>query len=376
MAEADGFTSPVRSGAAPVFLGTFAIVLAAIFLFLGFDSALAKLDRSETASNARAEYATGIELIAARRDSQAIPHFRAATQLDRDNPGYSVSLADAMTRIGRTADAEQVLTPILERNATDGAANLAMARLLAAEGRIGEAESYYHRAIYGLWPADAAARRSAARFELIDLLARTGAKQELLAELLPIEDLTTNDIAVQTRMAHLFVVAGSPARAVVIYRDLLKKNPRDPAAYLGLGEAALEMGNFSTARGDLREAARLSPADTVIASKLALADSLLSLDPTRRALSLEEQYRRSRTLLQRTFAAASGCAISVPPSGKAVLDSAAAILGATASANPGERDVEDNLSLSAALWTLSSGTCSARLHSDALLALLQSRIQQ
>ena len=55
-------------------------------------------------------------------------------------------------------------------------------RVLVKEGKVEPAKSYYHRAIYGLWPRGAADDRTTARFELIDLLASTDAKQELLAE--------------------------------------------------------------------------------------------------------------------------------------------------------------------------------------------------
>lgn len=378
MADPTGpIATPARTASAPIFLGTFALVIATIFLLVLFDTALANIDRNETRSRARSEFSAGTRLMAAGRDSEAIAHFRAATELDRDQLDYSVTLAEAMRRISRLSDAEQLLGPILERNATDGAANLAMARILAAEGRVPEAESYYHRAIYGLWPADTGPKRSAARFELIDLLARTGEKQALLAELLPIQDVSPADTILRKRMAHLFVLAGSPARAISIFRDLLRKNPRDADAYLGMGEAALSMTNFPAARMYLREAARLSRGDAGALAKLALADSLLSLDPTQRALSLDEQYRRSRLLLQRTIQSASMCLSPNATEGKVMLDSAAAVLGAPPLGRPRDRDVEANLSLSESLWTLPAGSCAARLRrSDELLSLLQARIQE
>lgn len=367
-------TAPGAAAGAPVFLGTFALVIAAIFLLVIFDTALANIDRNETRSRARNEFSAGTQLMAAGRDSEAIAHFRAATELDRNEPGYYIVLAEAMRRISRLADAEGVLGPILERNATDGAANLTMARVLIDEGRIQEAESYYHRAIYGLWPTDTEAKRAAARFELIDLLARTRAKRELLAELLPIQDVSPADTLLRKRMAHLFVLAGAPSRAISIFRALLQKNPRDGDAYLGLGEAALSMTNFPAARTYLREAVRLSPGSVSVAAKLALADTLLALDPTQRALSLREQYRRSRLLLQRTMLATAICVSATDE--KVTLDSAAAVLAVPPPVRPKEGEVERNLSLSASLWMLPKGACASRLRmNDELLSLLQARIQ-
>ena len=56
------------------------------------------------------------------------------------------------------------------------------------------------------------------RFELIDLLAQRNSKEELLAELLPIQDEAPRDLKTRTQMGRLFLLAGSPARAADIFR--------------------------------------------------------------------------------------------------------------------------------------------------------------
>jgi len=164
------------------------IPLVAILVLIVADTALARVDHEATRATAADEYRVGVNLIEHKRLPDAIEHLRTAATLDRERPVYTVALAQAVLAQGRTSDAEQMLIPLLERDATDGGANLAMARVLTKEGRTDEAKSYYHRAIYGIWPGDAARSRAIARFELIDVLASTGARQELLAELLPIQD--------------------------------------------------------------------------------------------------------------------------------------------------------------------------------------------
>ena len=114
---------------------------------------------------------------------------------------------------GQTAGAETTLGAILEKDSTDGPANLAMARVQAREGRAEDAISYYHRAIYGHWSGAAEASRLQVRFELIDLLAKRGAKEELLAELLPVQEEAPEDVATRLRLGQLYLTAGSPARA-------------------------------------------------------------------------------------------------------------------------------------------------------------------
>ena len=193
------------------FVFVLALTLVAILLLVIADTALARIDRTATRLTAADEYRVGENLIRHNRLHDAIEHLRTAASLDRERPVYTVALAQAVLAEGRPLDAEQMLIPLLERDARDGGANLAMARVLARQDRIEEAKSYYHRAIYGVWPGDAARSRAIARFELIDLLAQSGAREELLAELLPIQDESPDDTVLRSRVANYFLLAGSPA---------------------------------------------------------------------------------------------------------------------------------------------------------------------
>ena len=364
--------APTPAASVSEFIATFAVVLAAIVGLLLFDTALARVDISGRKGYAAREFVAGQHLIALGHMDQAIEHLRAATTLDGENSDYGVALAQATLADGRPAAAEQMLLPLLERDETDGATNLAMARVLAAEGRDDAAKSNYHRAIYGRWAAGAEKSRTDARFELIDLLARTNARQELLAELLPIQDDSTNDGAQRKRVAHLFVVAGQPSRAVVIYREILRRDSQDADAYVGLAEAALSLGDFATARADLLAAQKLSPADSVsLQSRMILTDSVIALDPTQPGLSITEQARRSRNLLQMTVSSTRRCLAAQAPQVAAALDSATALVssaGAAAAAS-----IVQNLSLAEQLWGLRRSRCEAE-REDGALALVHNRI--
>ena len=166
-----------------------------------------------------------------------------------------------------------------------------------------------------------------------EVFARANAKQELLSELLPIQDDTTNDLAQRKRIAHLFVVAGSPARAVVIFREILRRDSKDADAFVGLAEAALSLGDFATARTDLLAAQKLMPEDsTSLKGRIALTDSVTSLDPTQSGLTLPEQVRRSRNLVQMTLASVRKCLGVQAPQVAAALDSATLLLVSGAAA--------------------------------------------
>jgi tetratricopeptide (TPR) repeat protein len=365
--------APIPTATVSDFISTFAIVLAAIVGLVLFDTALARVDASERKAYAVREFTTGQRVIAGGKVEEGLEHLRTATMLDGENSSYSVALSQAILADGRPREAEQLLVPLLERDETDGSTNLAMARVLTKEGKVEQAKAYYHRAIYGLWPTDANRNRTAARFELIDLLARSNAKQELLAELLPIQDDSTNDLGQRKRIAHLFVVAGSPARAVVIFREILRRDSKDADAFVGLAEAALSLGDFATARTDLLAAQKLSPEDSInLQPRVALTDSVISLDPTQSGLSLPEQVRRSRNLLQMTLTSVRKCLGQQAPQVAAALDSATLLLVSGRSGGQAQ-SVEQNLSLAEQLWGLQRSRCAPE-REDGALALIHNRI--
>jgi tetratricopeptide (TPR) repeat protein len=133
--------------------------------------------------------------------------------------------------------------------------------------------------------------------ELAEFLAARGKQEELLAELLPLQEEAGKDPAAQRRIAHLFLIAGSPSRAVEEYRALIKQNPKDADAYSGLGDAELQIGDYRAAREAFLSAAARKPHDPAIQKKVELATTLHGLDPTARKLTSNEKYRRSLEIL-------------------------------------------------------------------------------
>jgi len=359
------------------FLLTFAVILSTIVGLLAFDTALARVDKTASSATALQEYKRGESLLSSGRLDDAIDHFRNAATLDRNRSLYTVSLAQAILLQGRPAVAEQLLRPALEREPNDGATNLELARVLSAQGKTDEAKLYYHRAIYETWQGTGVEQhRTAARFELIDLLAEGGDKQDLLSELLPIQDEAQTDSA-RLKIAHLFVVAGSPARASDIYRTILRQNPRDAAAYVGLADATLALGNFSTAHDHLEAAQKIAPDDSVIKKRMALTDTVIAMDPGQRGLTIEEQLRRSRALVQRTIAVARRCLDVQSPEVAGALDSVTRGLVASAANVPRAQAIEENLSIAGTLWRMRGTRCAAQDRPDEEpLRLIQEKIAQ
>ncbi len=338
-----------------VFLATFAATIGVIIVLLAFDLALARVDRNETQQYAAHVFAEGQALLAEGRPDDAVDRFATAVSLERSNLTYGLALAQAMLADRRPDDAEQTLHELLDRAQNDGAVNLTMARLLDATGRRNEAKSFYHRAVYGRWDADSNARRLAARFELIDLLVRQRAQEELLAELLPLQGTVADSTPMLRRLAPLYLRAGSPVRSAELFRELLRRSPGDPEAYAGMGEAALALGRFQTARADLRLARNKRPGDSRLAARLRLVDTVIALDPTVRSLSAAEQFARSRSLLARTLAAVATCAGGVPAGG--VLDSARVELARPVPSGRRAAAAEQSVAVASALWRARPARC-------------------
>jgi tetratricopeptide (TPR) repeat protein len=144
--------------------------------------AAAQWDRRLNQATARTAYAQGQQALAAGRPEEAAASFRAALVRDRDQHAYAMALADALVAGAHTDQAIELLDGERARAPEDGAVNLRLARLAAAEGDLDGAARSYHHAIYGVWPDDRGASAHAARIELIQLLLAHGRQREAIAE--------------------------------------------------------------------------------------------------------------------------------------------------------------------------------------------------
>lgn len=358
------------------FLGTFALIFLAIAALFTVDVFLANIDRGESRSAARHLYLEGLHLAGRGQTLDAVDRFRTAVSTERSNPVYQRALAWGLLSAGKVADAEAMAADRLLHDPADAGASLIMAQALAREGKLPQAISYYHRAIYGQWDRDTARNRIRARFELVDLLARQDSlRQDLLAELLPLQREAPTDVVTRKRIARLLIAAGSPSRAIEIFRDILRRDRHDADAYTGLGEAEFEGGNYRTALANFTAAARLDPNNPDIAAGLARSNQVLDLDPTQRGLGIEEQYRRSLTLLDLTVRAADSCAGAEPV--RALADSARMARKRHPSATRRHVAVERNLDLAERLWRMRRKECPSPVsESERPLALVLNKVAQ
>ncbi len=344
-------------------LALIAIVALVITGLTAFDRFLAKAQESEVQHLAQRSYADGLRLRRAGKINGAVEAFRKAHALEPEQTEYELELIDSLIAARKLDQAELLMRDGLEREPNDGRTNLLAAHLMIAIGKPVDAESYYHRAIYGEWPSDAAAHRVSVRMELSDFLAERGKHEELLAELLPLQEEAGKDSATRQHLAQLFLAAGSPSRAADEYRLLLKQNSKDAVAYLGLGEAELQRGEYSSAHNAFLAAAAQKPDDPSIHRNLELSSALVALDPTPRKLTSMEKYSRSLQILNLARSSLDNCAATHPElnSGETgqLLTSANATLTNTPREGVTNELAEDALALAGQMWQARLKACGA-----------------
>ncbi len=359
------------------FLGTFALVFLAIGAIFAIDTFLAKAERAESRIEAARLFEQGRVAMKRGESAEAIERIKDAISIESRNRAYQRALAEAQFAAGKAAEAESTLTELLQTDSTDGLASLIMGRVLVKEGRFAEGVSYFHRAIYGHWNENTAENRLRVRFELIDLLAQRKAKEDLLAELLPVQDQPPGDLKTRTRVGQLFLLAGSPARAADVFRGILHDAPANAEAYAGLGEAEFTRGDYRTAQRDFQTTLRLSPDDQATRQRLNLCNDLLMLDPAIRGLAPVERFHRSLKLIELTLDGIGRCIGPNPsPELRRLLDKAAGAPKAHVSAAHQSEVSESNLDLAEQLWQSGKKECKSPPPADSPFALVLARLAQ
>ncbi len=269
------------------------VIVIALALFAA-DVALVRVAASHRSESGVLLHSAGTVALARGDYAHALEQFRAAHNHAPENLAYHLAFADALKRTGRTAESRAALNAILGRSPAWGPANAEMARALARDGEAQRAAWYYHRALYGEWPADTDLR--SLRFELAELLARSGTREQLISELvlLDAESARPED---RPKLAALLLAAGQWDRSLGLYKELATTEPANPEFILGKARALEGLGRFVAAERELRAAVSTGHTDARLNDALAFATRVNSLDPTLRRLSSAERHRRAHELL-------------------------------------------------------------------------------
>jgi tetratricopeptide (TPR) repeat protein len=308
-------TEPITRRPAVVIAG---LVVVAVLSFLVVTHLVNRF-RAQDKAWAHQLFESGQADLRAGKAERALEELRAALTYNRDNFQYQLGLARALRDTGRTEESEAYLINLWEHVPQDAAVNLALGRLYAREQALDQAIQYYHNAIYGVWEADADARRRAAWLELIEFLLRQNAVPQTQAELISLAATAPRDPALQLQVGLLLVRTGDYEHALAQFQTVLSLDRGNAAALAGAGVAAFQLGRYRTADGYLENAVKANPQNAQAKQLLQTSSLILQADPFGRHISSSERNRRIRRAFEQagkrldSCAAAQGIDLSVQP---------------------------------------------------------------
>ncbi|HYL95687.1 MAG TPA: tetratricopeptide repeat protein [Terriglobales bacterium] len=292
----------------PLFL---VVVLVISIAFGAITLFAARFYRSRQVQFGAMWYERGEAALAAGDSRAAVQDFRNALYYSHDNPAYRLSLAEALLSAKHIREAHSYLLTLWQDEPSNSIVNLQLARLAAAQANAPAALRYYHGAIYGLWPdGDAAARRRQTRLELIHYLFGLRDATQADAELIALTSELPPTAAAHSEVGQLFQQAADSGRALQEFEEALRLNPKSPAALLGAGEAAFQLGQYENARRYLEQVLKSGPRDPQAAELLATTRLVLEWDPNsqgissrHRALRVVQAFQQARRRLDDCAAA-------------------------------------------------------------------------
>ena len=291
-------------------LPVFAIVLTVIAAVACFDLVLVRVAARQKAATGVHLYEKGLAAQRVGHGPEALELFRSAYNHTPGNPGYALAFANALYSTGHPSEARAVLSDLLVRRPAYGDANAEMARIIAESGDWQRAAWYYHRALYGEWEPSKDLRPL--RFELADLLARHGAREQLMSEVvlldIDIEREEEINAAEAKHLGRLQLAAGEDQGAERLYRLLLQREPDDVELVVGHARAQMQLGKYVAAERELRRAASEGFADGSVKRDLELLTRVNAMDPTIRRLEPKEKHRRAHELTSTLLAVLQSCA--------------------------------------------------------------------
>ena len=158
-------------------------------------------------------------------------------------PAPDRTRAEDLARAGRSAEAIEVFTHIVDTNPADVEARLWVARLQLRLGRTAEAEAGF-RSVLREHPGDVDAA-----IGLAIGLTRTGAWQDALAILHEIEPAAGQNADLFAALARAYRRAGDDRRALDYFERAKALAPRDPDVVLGFENVARTSGHWVALEG-------------------------------------------------------------------------------------------------------------------------------
>jgi tetratricopeptide (TPR) repeat protein len=353
------------------FQATLTVSVALILAFVVTGFASSSYHRKQAAL-ATAHYNRGYALESRSELEPALEEYRKALLFAPDNTQYRLSLATALLESNHLDEAESHLEQLSQENPTSGPINILLGRLVVQQHKLRQAIEYYQRGVYEYWPDSELGQRHQARWELANLLNRTGDRSGFIGELMQLyANLPATEVAQKVKIGSLLLSNGATSEASRIFQALSKQAPRDPAIQRGLGEVYFASGEFVSARHAYERALKLRPNDEESAKNLMLTNEVIDMDAALPYITSPEQMRRNKNLLNKVLKYLEQCEHGASDPLTQQLDDASKLLVSV----PQSEDPAFTLQTTAAkLWSQRGASCGAAIPQDRALDTVFSRI--
>ncbi|MBV9507761.1 MAG: chloride channel protein [Acidobacteriia bacterium] len=245
--------------------------LIALLIVAGFVNYFYRAGRVARAEEA---YRTGNAFMKQSRYPEAVESFRNAVSIS-PNPNRRLALGMALAKEEQWGEAAVYLDEVVREQRDSGPAHLALAEIAAKEGRIDAAALEFRRAVDGTWPEKADESRVQARMELVQMLSNAGQRSRAEAELLALAAEAPRQPPLLKRVALMLNTDGLPKQAGALYREVLRRNPRDADALDGLAGAEFAQGDYREAKEAWTKALRIDPTDAAAVKGIDAAEQNL-----------------------------------------------------------------------------------------------------
>ena len=221
----------------------------------GAEASLSKL-KAETGDTEVTGNLQGMLNVAKGQPDAALAQFEATAKRFPDTTAAKLNEARLLLVMGRPADAEPLLTSVLDKDPANGQALGPLLARYAQTNRLDAAQARVQAAL------KAQPGNPALLATLSDLLVRAGKPKDALA--------VTDDairgtgqppVAIQAARARALAADGQTALAQAAYNQILRANPNDGEARRQLVEMLASANDYDSARTAIRDGLKQSPGD-------------------------------------------------------------------------------------------------------------------
>lgn len=280
-----------------------AITVAAVLIVSG----LVFWQRSRRSHLAIEAQRSGQMLLAQGRVDEAVLAFRNGLAHTPQNTKLRAALGLALVQTGHPDEASSYLSEAARADPANGPVWMGLAKIALVGGDKKRALELFRQALAKEWPVPEEPQRRSAQFDYADLLSETGRRGEAISLLLAMIEQNGDDPVIGKKAADTVRAIASPEQAEEAYSMLASRFPADSGVWLRLGDTRFAADKDRPALDAYRRAVKVDPENTDAQGAVTRVEDVLSLDPTRRGLSVRERARRWDEILRRVLAAAAGC---------------------------------------------------------------------